>query len=108
MSNYRVEFPDYPEDAIPAELLTDGWHDVSWHNEACPSFLQEEKEYHRIVYVDYPDAAMRENPDCARFGVILTKDGHFRDDDPRLDTCSLDEALSFQGPEYFMDSVNHY
>ena len=33
--NIASEFPDYPKASLPP--LWD-WEDVSWHNDACPSF----------------------------------------------------------------------
>ena len=64
--SYREEFPDFPEADMPA--IPAGWEDISWHNDACPSFDMGEG---RVVYVDYADKAQREWPDAPRFVVTF-------------------------------------
>ena len=54
--SYREEFPDFPADAIPADVLGNGWTDTSWRNDVCPSF----ERGGFTVFVDFPDATMRE------------------------------------------------
>jgi hypothetical protein len=39
---YKIEFPDY-DDTI---TLPEGWRDVSWHNDICPSF---EKDFNELA-----------------------------------------------------------
>lgn len=66
---YKKEFPDFELDvAIP-----EGFEDVSWVNDACPSFLH--KELDVILYIDYADPSKREHEDTLRFGLITTEDG---------------------------------
>jgi len=55
---YKYEFPNFDYD-IPQ--LPDGFVDVSWHNDVCPSFscdLNEKQEM--VVWVDFADENMRE------------------------------------------------
>lgn len=65
--SFLIEFPDYPAAEMPA--IPDGWKDISWHNDACPSF--DAYGYH--VFVDYADPAKREFPDTMRF-VVMDED----------------------------------
>lgn len=62
--NYREEFPDYTE-SLGVELPA-GWRDVSWHNNAAPSFRCGRWE----LYVDYADPAMRELPGFGRYVLM--------------------------------------
>ena len=39
MKDWRIEFPDFPVEDMPT--LPEGWVDASWHNDACPSFVNE-------------------------------------------------------------------
>lgn len=63
--SYREEFPSFPSHAIPAELLGNGWTDTSYRNDVCPSF--EHGEF--TVFVDFPDASVREYADATRYRV---------------------------------------
>lgn len=53
------EFTDYsPQDVPP---IPNSWTDVSWHNDACPSFIAAERDGAQLqVWVDYADPAKRE------------------------------------------------
>lgn len=60
--NVREAFPDFDTmPAIPAD-----WHDISWRNDACPSFRTPNGF---IVFVDYADKALRECDTGERFNV---------------------------------------
>lgn len=52
---YRVEFPDFAASTMPA--IPADWDDISWHNDACPSF---QTPNGLRVFVDYSDPAQRE------------------------------------------------
>lgn len=65
--NYREEFPDYTEPL--GVTLPAGWLDVSWHNNAAPSFRCGRWE----LYVDYMDPAARETSGFGRY-VLLELD----------------------------------
>lgn len=94
MADYRKEFPDYPEDQMPA--LPEGWEDVSWHNDACPAFRRIiHGEVGVTIYVDYAEAAEREFPECDRFVVFLSHDDGALEDEPRESFEGLAEALAF-------------
>jgi hypothetical protein len=67
MSDYKSEFPDYDDTLIfPA-----GWEDISWHNDACPSFIKVFGDVTFRIYCDYKDMQKRDCPDWTRFGVYI-------------------------------------
>ena len=99
---FKTAFPDYPADDIPGVFLAAPWRDVSWHNDACPSFALtlpfQNREAH--VYVDYADPTKRELEQIERFCIRITDDeGCFSDDSAKaitsLATNSLAHALVF-------------
>jgi len=62
--SYREEFPDFDPSWLPA--IPEEWVDISWHNDACPSF---KTTCDRIVFIDYPNKKDREIPTTTRFTV---------------------------------------
>jgi hypothetical protein len=101
MSNYTIEFPDFPTADVPPVFLGPPWADHSWHNDACPSFVRvipngDGKEIH--VYVDYADQELREYFDgVPRYIVyVSTNDGGI-EDPPSLATDSLEKVLDHVG-----------
>lgn len=66
MHDYRKEFPDFPEADMPA--LPEGFEDMSWHNDACPSFQHEAKGL--CLWIDYADPAMSEMPEARAKGEL--------------------------------------
>lgn len=60
-----TEFPTFPLSSLPP--LPSTWEDVSWHNDACPSWHVGNEVY---VYIDFPEASEREFPESVRFTVI--------------------------------------
>jgi hypothetical protein len=73
MSNYMTEFPDYDDTLI----LPEGWQDISWHNDACPSF---ERKYGNVAYrifCDYKDPNRRESLGSMRFVVYIEDEVNF-------------------------------
>lgn len=71
-----TEFPDFDATTLP-EIPTH-WQDVSWRNDACPSFMAFEREgaeeVRLIVFVDYLDPSEREIAGCNRFFALLYQD----------------------------------
>jgi hypothetical protein len=51
MKDWRIEFPGFPVEDMPT--LPEGWVDASWHNDACPSFVNEGLK--AAIFVDYRD-----------------------------------------------------
>jgi hypothetical protein len=54
--SYREEFPDFDPATMPA--IPEGFEDVSWHNDSCPSFVNEAAGL--ILFVDFADVSLRE------------------------------------------------
>jgi len=66
-ANTAAQFPDFDLATLPA--IPAGFEDVSWHNDACPSFLNESAGL--ILFVNYLEPENREFPDCPRFIVMV-------------------------------------
>lgn len=61
--SYQTEFPDFD-----TELPTlEGFHDESWHNDACPKLVSEDRKLG--IWVDYLDPDLRESSGGKRFIV---------------------------------------
>lgn len=94
---FRTEFPDYLPESLPA--IPADWKDVSWRNEACPSFAfmegAEGDSNHTLarVWIDYADATEREFPEMKRFNV--TFEGGIGDSVPTLATDDWAEVLAY-------------
>lgn len=73
---YQIEFPDYPVADMPS--IPAGFVDVSWHNDACLSFMNEERRL--VIWCDFADPAMRE----------------YGDDHPRFSLNRTDECGAFE------------
>ena len=58
----RNQFPDYPIISLPD---LEGWEDMSWRNDVCPSFWRNDF----LVWIDYPDPREREDFEGCRFIV---------------------------------------
>jgi hypothetical protein len=69
---FTREFPDFPAADMPA--IPAGFEDVSWHNDSCPSFMNEAAGL--ILFVDFADTAKREYPETTRFNVNVWEDGN--------------------------------
>lgn len=90
MQKFQVEFPDFPAADMPA--IPEGFHDSSWHNDACPSI-----EGNRLkVFIDYADVAQRElGEDSDRFIVLrLDSEGCLTGDNPLLATDDWQAVLA--------------
>ena len=78
---WQREFPDYPADQMPA--IPASWSDLSWHNDACPSFLITST---LGLWVDWADpdhsdfAESRKSGDLKRFMLVRMDDGQHVDD----------------------------
>lgn len=64
-SGWEKEFPDFPASDIPA--IPEGFEDVSWHNDSCPSFLNEAAGL--IIFVEREDPEEREFTEVTRFNL---------------------------------------
>jgi hypothetical protein len=62
---FRTEFPDFDPTTMPA--IPADWEDISWHNDACPSF-KTPNGY--TVWIDYADETQREFNAGERFGIL--------------------------------------
>ncbi len=63
--SYQKEFPDFDPATMPA--IPRGFDDVSWHNDACPSFQNEASGL--IIFIDYADKSLSELPSVPRFSL---------------------------------------
>ena len=69
MTSYQTEFPDFAMDVI----IPDTWEDISYHNDACPSYHAglTPEGYSIKVWIDYTDPKKREFPQMDRFCVVI-------------------------------------
>lgn len=72
--SYRDEFPDFGDVDV---TIPDGFQDLSWHNDTCPSFGMELPGYPESdprwirVFIDYADKTKSEHPDNPRFLAVV-------------------------------------
>ena len=57
------EFCDYPIADLPP--MPTGFADSSWHNDTCPSYIDEDRGLR--IFIDYADKAQREYEHGKRF-----------------------------------------
>lgn len=104
--SYTKEFSD--RISVPDYLLTPPWQDVSWHNDVCPRF--ENEEIRLAIWVDYDDPADREFDDWRKFTVnelvlrsndlpVLEEETLFETDDSK----KLLEWLELYSVKYFLE-----
>ena len=67
MTDYKDEFPDY-DDTLS---LPEGWTDISWHNDACPSFVRKFGDVEYRIFCDYVDPERREMHGAMRFVIYI-------------------------------------
>ncbi len=60
---FQTEFPDFHAGDLPE--IPAGFADVSWRNDACPSF--ENEDLGLILIIDFPRPEDREFPEAPRF-----------------------------------------
>lgn len=100
MSDWRKEFPDFPEADMPA--LGPEWEDRSWHNDMSPSFLNAEKRVWLFVLPVDPSLRDEGAEDFRRFSAFYAgHDGsHLTDvDNPFAESDDFDALLSVLTPE---------
>ena len=66
-TDYMREFPDY-DDIL---TLPEGWTDISWHNDACPSFVRKFGDVEYRIFCDYVDPDRREMHGAMRFVIYI-------------------------------------
>lgn len=64
---YKTEFPHYDDTLI----LPDGWEDISWHNDACPSFQKVFGDVTFRIFCDFKDPDLREMHGAMRFVIYI-------------------------------------
>lgn len=93
---YKTEFPAFAS-AIPPVFLAPPWVDVSWCNDATPSFMRpigSGRELH--IYVDELDNVLRwDGGETPRFSIHLTdENGSFVDTGPCFMSDDLEAVLA--------------
>ena len=88
--SYRKEFPDFPESDMPA--IPEGFKDVSWHNDAMPSFTN--PDLRLSIWIDYADPEKREFPEMERFSLhTVNEDGFIENEAPHVHTDDWNTIL---------------
>lgn len=65
---WQTEFPDFKAADMPEP--PEGFEDVSWHNDAMPSFFNEELQLR--LWINYADPQMRESTAMTRYCLEAT------------------------------------
>lgn len=87
---YVTEFPEFDAAYMPA--IPEGFVDASWHNDACPFFVN--VTTHLGIYVDFYTDDMRAFPGEGRYSVVrLDVDG--ASEEGLLVTDDWNEVLTF-------------
>ena len=86
MSDYMREFPDY-DDIL---TLPEGWADISWHNDACHSFMRKFGDVEYQIFCDYKDPERREIPHAKRFVIYIEDQVNYNCIDQ---TDTIEEAI---------------
>jgi hypothetical protein len=68
----RFSLTAFPDFTLDIEL-PEGFRDVSFVNDQCPSFQHDELDL--LLFVDYANPAEREYPETERFSLLRTEDG---------------------------------
>lgn len=74
--NFEANFPDFPAEDMPA--TPEGFEDVSWYNDTCPSFMNEPAGL--IYFVDFSDVEKREIQEPYPRFCLKTWDGGTTDE----------------------------
>jgi hypothetical protein len=94
MKDWWIEFPDFPVEDMPT--LPEDWADDSWHNDACPSFVNEKLK--AAIFIDYRDPEMRGLglEGSKRFAVFnIDEKGNIETDlEPLAERDNIDSVLS--------------
>lgn len=86
---YATAFPDFDNGPLADMLAAAGWQDVSWRNDASPSF----RCGRNVIWIDYAAPDRREFPDASGyFTGSIDAAGGFADDIDEHDTFT--DALS--------------
>ena len=88
---WQFEHPRALRDLDIEKLCNFGFIDESWHNDACPKFINEEK--HLLVWDDYENVMDREVNAGIRFSVCLYKDCISATDEEVYTTDNYEDLL---------------
>ena len=69
--SWQIEFPNFPAAEMPA--IPEGFEDMSWGADSCPSFVCEKAGL--VIFVEPVDPAKRGEPELPRFNLIEWADG---------------------------------
>ena len=89
---YKTEFPDFELDVT----IPNGFEDVSWHNDVCPSFIDRDRRL--CLWVDYVDRSKSEfpsNPYRFQLTEIDEEGCHVDYDGTLLLAVDFDEVLQY-------------
>jgi hypothetical protein len=97
------EFPEYDDNLT----IPDGWVDVSWHNNACPSISKScgllDQKLAIVIWCDYKDPTMRDwGIDSKQFAVSIESTDEFGEEhyEPKGWFDSFDDAMLYANALY--------
>lgn len=89
--SFKTEFPDFPEADMPP--LPCGFDDSSWHNDMCPSYINEMLGLR--IFIDYPNIYDREIQKHAERFIVYALDENEQPNEDLLATDDWTEVLTF-------------
>ena len=72
--DWKTEFPEFKDSDMPE--MPEGWKDISWHNDSCPSFevwreSNDDCAAFIRVWISESEPSERDFPNQARFMISL-------------------------------------
>jgi hypothetical protein len=80
---YQTEFKNFDVTTMPQ--ISEGFEDISWCADVCPSFRNE--EHNLTLWIDYADESLREFENEKRFCLTLED---YESDNESISYCSDD------------------
>ena len=102
-STQTVFFKEFTDIVFPAALISRGFEDESWHNDAAPRAVRKLDTKQLTVWVDYDNPELREIPGAKKFMLVVERDyedaepetvGEFDDEETML--RAIDSLLNRQ------------
>ena len=100
VKNFALEFPDFDPATLPR--LPQAFEDISYGNDACPSFHNDELRL--SIFIDYEKMELREFEGETRFHIFKTDEdgGRLPEDDASFTSDNWSDILAYVLAEHFV------